>query len=83
MDCKIKSRYFSVKQEGSEIYVENLPLRGDIHEYVKSGNYMLHQIRQAMPKAKWSLTVEEEWSDGRRRKYFKILDIENGEVQVV
>lgn len=81
MDCKIKSRYISVKQEGSEIYVENLPLRGDIYEYVKSANYTLHLVRQAMPKATWSLTVEEEWSDGRRQRYFKILDIETGKLK--
>ena len=76
MDCKIKSRYISVKHDGSEIYIENLPLRGDIHEYVKSANYTLYLIRQAMPKAKWTLTIEEEWSDGKDCSYFKILDIE-------
>ena len=81
MDCKIKSRYISVKHDGSEIYIENLPLRGDIHEYVKSANYTLYLIRQAMPKAKWTLTIEEEWSDDRYRKYFKILDIETGKLQ--
>lgn len=81
MDCKINSRYISVKQDGSEIYVENLPLRGDIHEFVKSANYTLHLVRQAMPKAKWSLTIEEEWSDGKHRRYFKILDIETGKLK--
>lgn len=81
MDCKIKSRYISVKQDGSEIYVENLPLRGDIHEFVKSANYTLHLVRQAMPKANWSLTIEEEWSDGKHRRYFKILDIETGKLK--
>ncbi len=81
MDSKIKSRYISVKQDGSEIYVENLPLRGDIHEYVKSANYTLHSVRKAMPKANCSLTIEEEWSDGKYKKYFKILDIETGKLQ--
>ena len=83
MDRIIKARYISVKQDGLEIYVENLPLKGDIYEYVKSANYTLHLIRTAMPKGNWSLTIEEEWRDRSRRIYFRILNIETGKINEV
>ena len=76
----LMGRYISVKMNDSEIYVEDIPATGSIKNSVKACFKRLNTIRKALPKAKWSITIEQQWKDNGD-SHFQILDVETGELQ--
>lgn len=56
-----KSRYISVKLNGEEVYVEDISAEGSMKNYLRMCRDRLCLIRKAMPKAKWSIKVEQQW----------------------
>ena len=58
MNVKIlKSRYLSLKQDGEEMYVEDVPVTGKTEDYIPLALEKLTAVRKALPKAKWSITI--------------------------
>lgn len=78
---KIKSRYLSVKLDGSEIYAENLATDGNIKNSLKLGRDKLGLLKQALPKGDWTLTIEQQEQKENGDTHFEILDVETGELQ--
>ena len=58
---KIESRYLSIRNEGQEIYVENIGTAGDISSliYTNEAKYRLGLIQKAMPQGDWAIFIEE------------------------
>jgi len=80
----LKSRYLSLKQDGEEMYVEDVAATGKTEDYVQLALKKLAAVRKALPKAKWSITIEEQFTDGNWRsnmRYFTIRDAETGEIK--
>jgi len=80
----LKSRYLSLKQDGAEMYVEDVAATGKTEDYIPLALKKLEAVRKALPKAKWSITIEEQFTDGNWRsnmRYFTIRDAETGEVK--
>ena len=80
----LKSRYLSLKQDGSEMYIEDVAATGKTEDYIPLALKKLAAVRKALPKAKWSITIEEQFTDGNCRsnmRYFTIRDAETGETK--
>ena len=75
-----KSRYISVKLNNEETYVEDIPTTGSIKDHLKDCKERLKLIRKAMPKAKWMITIEEQWMENGD-SHFQIMDVETEELQ--
>ena len=61
---RIKSRYFSVRNEGHEIYVEDVSKTMSREVLKQIALKKLHLIRQAMPSGTWTIVIEQEVRDG-------------------
>ncbi|HOX23493.1 MAG TPA: hypothetical protein PLL10_08520, partial [Elusimicrobiales bacterium] len=75
----LKSRYLSLKQDGSEMYVEDVPVTGKTEDYIPLALEKLAAVRKALPKAKWSITIEEQFVNGLKpsdMRYFTICNAE-------
>ncbi|MFA5162866.1 MAG: hypothetical protein WC421_11575 [Elusimicrobiales bacterium] len=81
MTLILKARYISLKQNGGESYVEDLPLKGKLEEYLPFAQLKLSDVRRLLPNAKWAITVEELYRDPARmnRRHYKIINAETGE----
>ena len=80
----LKSRYLSLKQDGSEMYIEDVPVTDKTENYIPLALKKLAAVRKALPKAKWSITIEEQFVNGLKpsnMRYFTIRDAETGEVK--
>lgn len=75
-----KSRYISVKLNGEETYVEDIPTTGSMKDHLKTCKERLKLIRKAMPNAKWMITIEEQWMENGDT-HFQIMDVETEELQ--
>lgn len=80
----LKSRYLSLKQDGQEMYVEDVPVTGRTEDYIPLALKKLEAVRKALPKAKWSITIEEQFVNGLKpsnMRYFTIRNAETGEIK--
>ncbi len=80
----LKSRYLSLKQDGQEIYVEDIPTTGKTEDYILLALKKLEAVRKALPKAKWSITIEEQFITSLKpsnMRYFTIRNAETGEIK--
>ena len=80
----LKSRYLSLKQDGAETYIEDVPVTGKTEDYVQLALKKLAAVRKALPKAKWSITIEEQFVNGLKpsnMRYFTVRDAETGEIK--
>jgi len=79
----LKSRYMSLRQNGSEMYVEDIVLTGTTEDYIPVALQKLEIVRKTLPKAKWSITIEEQFTDGNWRnskRYYTVRDAETGKI---
>ncbi|MFA5162807.1 MAG: hypothetical protein WC421_11270 [Elusimicrobiales bacterium] len=79
----LKSRYLSLKQDGSEMYVEDVALTGTTEDYIPIALEKLEIVRKTLPKAKWSITIEVQFTDGSYRsnkRYYTVRDAETGKI---
>ncbi|MCX5778752.1 MAG: hypothetical protein NTU66_06025 [Elusimicrobia bacterium] len=74
-----KSRYISVKLNGTETYVEDISSDGSMRDYLKMCRDRLSFIREAMPKAEWAIKIEQQWKV-KGITYFQMLDAETEEL---
>jgi hypothetical protein len=75
-----KTRYISVRNDGQEMYVENIPVSGRMRAHVPAVKLRLREIQRIMPLAKWSITIEEQWKEGGITR-FRMLDVVTGKLQ--
>lgn len=80
-EIRKQSRYLSVRNEGQEIYVEDISQKGSIQGQLKYARKRLSLIRQALPAGDWTMTVEEQLLDSNDDSFYRILDVETGELQ--
>ncbi len=86
---RIKNRYLSIKNEGQEIYCENLTQEGDLKNASLSllAINRLQLIRRAMPEGTWTITIEQELQHpnpdqvGPGAGGFQVYNPETGEVR--
>jgi len=79
----LKSRYLSLKQDGSEMYVEDVALTGKTEDYVPLALKKLEAVRKLLPASKWSVTIEEQFTNGKKpsnMRYFTIRDAETSKL---
>jgi len=53
------SRYFSIRKDGEEIYVEDIGVSGSMASWAGMVAARLKLAKKAMPKAAWSATIEQ------------------------
>jgi hypothetical protein len=56
-----ESRYISVRNDGEETYVENIPVLGRMRNHLPAAKLRLREIQRVMPLGKWSITIEQQW----------------------
>jgi len=47
-----KTRYISVRNDGEETYVENIPVTGRMRDYLPAAKLRLREIQRVMPLGK-------------------------------
>jgi hypothetical protein len=75
-----KERYISVRQDGEEIYVENIPVTGRMRDHQKAVKLRLREIQRVMPLGKWSITIEQQWKE-KGVTHFQMMDVTTGKLQ--
>ncbi len=75
-----KTRYISVRNDGEETYVENIPVTGRMRDYLPAAKLRLREIQRVMPLGKWSITIEQQWK-GNDVTRFQMLDVVTGKLQ--
>jgi len=59
---KLKQRYLSVRNEGFEVYSEQLDKDKSIAALKAEIEGRIRTIQEAMPLGKWTGSIEEEWT---------------------
>lgn len=75
-----KTRYISVRNDGEEMYVENISITGRMRDHLPAAKLRLREIQRIMPLGKWSITIEQQWKEGGVT-HFQILDVMTGKLQ--
>lgn len=75
-----KTRYVSFKLSGEEMYVEDISAKVSMKEHLKACRERLRLIRKAMPRANWTITIEQQWKE-KGDSHFQIMDVETEEIQ--
>ena len=75
-----KTRYISVRNDGEETYVENIPVTGRMRDYLPAAKLRLREIQRVMPLGKWSITIEQQWKENDVTR-FQMLDVVTGKLQ--
>ena len=75
-----KTRYISVRNDGEETYVENIPTTGRMRDHLPAVKLRLREIQRVMPLGKWSITIEQQWKE-RDVTHFQMLDVVTGKLQ--
>lgn len=75
-----KTRYISVRNDGEETYVENIPVAGRMRDHLPAARLRLREIQRVMPLGKWSITIEQQWKDNDIT-HFQMLDVVSGKLQ--
>lgn len=75
-----KTRYISVRNDGEEMYVENISTSGRLREHLPAVKLRLREIKRLMPFGKWSISIEQQWKENDAA-HFQILDVATGKLQ--
>lgn len=75
-----KTRYISVRNDGEETYVENIPASGRMRDHLPAVKLRLREIQRVMPLGKWSITIEQQWKENDIT-HFQMLDVITGKLQ--
>lgn len=75
-----KTRYISVRNDGEETYVENIPASGRMRDHLPAVKLRLREIQRVMPLGKWSITIEQQWKENDIT-HFQMLDAVTGKLQ--
>jgi len=75
-----KTRYISIRNDGEETYVENIPVAGRMRDHLPAVKLRLREIERVMPLGKWSITIEQQWKDNGIT-HFQMLDVVTGKLQ--
>jgi len=75
-----KTRYISVRNDGEETYVENIPVSSRMRDHLPAVKLRLREIQRVMPMGKWSITIEQQWKDNGIT-HFQMLDVVTGKLQ--
>jgi len=75
-----KTRYISVRNDGKETYVENIPTTGRMRDHLPAVKLRLREIERVMPLGKWSITIEQQWKENGVT-HFQMLDVVTGKLQ--
>lgn len=76
-----KSRCISLNNYGGDVCTEGISAKGDIREYLLLARKKLKLIRQAFPKVKWFMEIEEEWKDSKGETHHVIIDVSTGKAE--
>ena len=75
-----KTRYISLRNDGEEMYVENIPVSGRMRDHLPAAKLRLREIQRIMPLGKWSITIEQQWKENGIT-HFQMLDVITGKLQ--
>jgi hypothetical protein len=75
-----KTRYISVKNDGEETYIENIPVSGRMEDHLPAAKLRLREIQKVMPLGKWSITIEQQWKE-KDVTHFQMLDVMTNKLQ--
>lgn len=75
-----KTRYISVRNDGEETYIENIPVTGRMRDHLPATKLRLREIQRAMPLGKWTITIEQQWKE-KGVTHFQVLDVVTGKLQ--
>lgn len=75
-----KTRYISVRNDGEETYVENIPVSDRMCDHLPAAKLRLREIQRVMPLGKWSITIEQQWKEGGVT-HFQMLDVVTEKLQ--
>jgi hypothetical protein len=75
-----KERYISVRNDGEEMYVENISTTGRMRDHLPAVKLRLREIQRVMPLGKWSITIEQQWKE-KGTTHFQMLDVVTGKLQ--
>jgi len=76
-----KTRHISVRNDGEETYVENIPVSGRMRDHLSAVKLRLREIQKVMPLGDWSLNIEEQWKNRNGETHYRIVDITTGNLQ--
>ncbi|MDD2772974.1 MAG: hypothetical protein PHP45_04685 [Elusimicrobiales bacterium] len=77
-------RYLTVVINGFDIYTENLPLDGEMKDYLPLLKKRITDAAKALPTAKFTGNIEQQWYEGygiQKRHKYETLDVETGETK--
>jgi len=74
-----KARYISVRNDGEETYVENIPVSGRMCDHLPAAKLRLREIQRVMPLGKWSIRIEQVWAKKDARHY-QWIDVVTGKL---
>jgi len=81
------SRYFTIGNEGHEIYTENLGTHHTMASWAQTVAIRLRKVKEAMPKGTWTAHIEQQWkermgriSDRSLTRYERVQVFEDGKV---
>jgi uncharacterized protein YodC (DUF2158 family) len=78
------NRYITIFINGSDFYTENIPTDGEMKEHLPLLNKRIADAAKALPAAKFSGNIEQQWYEGygcNQRHIFQILDSKTGSVE--
>lgn len=75
-----KTRYISIRNNGEEIYIENIAVTGRMKDHAPAVKIRLREIERLMPLGKWSITIEQQWKENGVT-HFQMLDVSTGQLQ--
>ena len=76
-------RYLTVEINGFDIYSENLPLEGELKDYLPLLNKRIADTQKALPQARLTGNIEQQWREGygiHKQHIYETLDIKTGEI---
>ena len=76
-------RYMTVVINGFDIYSENLPLNGELKDYLPLLNKRIADAAKALPSAKFGGNIEQQWYEGygtQKRHKYETLDPQTGKI---
>lgn len=74
-----KERYISVRNDGEEMYVENISTAGRMRDHLPAVKLRLREIQRLMPLGKWSITIEQQWKE-KGTTHYQMLDVVTGKL---
>lgn len=75
-----KSRYLCVSIGGMEVYTEDIPSSGSMHDHLPAAALRLREIQKVMPLGQWSIRIEQQWPEKDARHY-QWIDVTSGKLE--